>query len=290
MTPLEPSEPSGEHRRLVRADAAVLLFGGPYSNLEATQALLDEARRRGIPPQRVICTGDVVAYCADAAATVEVIRDAGIHVVMGNCEESLAAGRGDCGCGFAAGSACDALSTAWYRHATATINDTHRAWMAGLPRRIDLAIANRRLAVVHGGVTSINRFVFASTYDDDKRAEIAAAGADGVIGGHCGLPFTQMLGDRLWHNPGVIGMPANDATSRTWFSVITPHSDSLAIEHLPLAYDHPTTARKMRAAALPEEYAAALGSGHWPSLDVLPEAERATQGQPIDASAFLWDR
>ena len=37
---------------------------------------------------------------------------------------------------------------------------------------------------------------------------------DGVIGGHCGLPFTKVVGDRLWHNPGAIGMPANDGTPR----------------------------------------------------------------------------
>ena len=37
---------------------------------------------------------------------------------------------------------------------------------------------------------------------------------DAIIGGHSGLPFTQTLGSRLWHNPGAIGMPANDGTPR----------------------------------------------------------------------------
>jgi Predicted phosphoesterase len=273
---------------VVSADAPVLLFGGPYSNLEATHALLAEAARRGIPPRRIVCTGDVVAYGADAAATVELIRDAGIQVVMGNCEESLADRRDDCGCGFAEGSTCDALSAAWYRHATAAIGDAHRAWMADLPRRIDLAIGGRRLAVVHGGVDSINRFVFASTPEADKRAEIATAGGDGIIGGHCGLPFTQILDDRLWHNPGAIGLPANDGTPRVWFGIITPRADGLTIEHHPFAYDHATAARKMRTAGLPEGYAAALATGLWPSLDVLPAAERAAQGRPIEASAVAW--
>jgi len=51
-------------------DTPVLLFGGPYSNLQATRALRAEATRLGIAPDHVICTGDVVAYCADSAATV----------------------------------------------------------------------------------------------------------------------------------------------------------------------------------------------------------------------------
>src|SRR5207248_1596094 len=31
-------------------DGPALVFGGPYSNLQATAAVLDEAARRGIPP------------------------------------------------------------------------------------------------------------------------------------------------------------------------------------------------------------------------------------------------
>src|SRR5215207_10819963 len=88
----------------------VLLFGGPYSNLEATRAVLAEAGRRQIPPERIICTGDVVAYGADARATVELVRASGICVLMGNCEEALSMGAADCGCGFAPGSACEWLS------------------------------------------------------------------------------------------------------------------------------------------------------------------------------------
>src|SRR5450432_1834339 len=102
---------------VLHVDEPLLLFGGCYSNLQATQALFDQAKRLGIPPNRVICTGDVVAYAADPAATVDLVRQAGMHVVMGNCEESLGTNAADCGCGFATGSACDLLSVAWYAHA-----------------------------------------------------------------------------------------------------------------------------------------------------------------------------
>ena len=98
-------------------DRPLLLFGGPYGNLEATRALLAEGERLGFPPKRTICTGDVVAYCADGAATTALVRASGIHVVMGNCEESLGAAAETCGCGFDAGSQCDALAARWYRHA-----------------------------------------------------------------------------------------------------------------------------------------------------------------------------
>ncbi|MBH62570.1 MAG: hypothetical protein CL569_08995 [Alphaproteobacteria bacterium] len=92
-------------------ETPVLVFGGPYRNLGATQALLDRAVALDIPPERMICAGDTVAYCAEPEATTDVIRTSGMHVVMGNCEESLSEDADDCGCGFTEGSVCDTLST-----------------------------------------------------------------------------------------------------------------------------------------------------------------------------------
>ena len=68
---------------VLRMDGPVLVFGGPYSNLEATEALLAAADRHGVPPERIICTGDIVAYGADAAATLALVRRAGIQAIMG---------------------------------------------------------------------------------------------------------------------------------------------------------------------------------------------------------------
>ena len=270
----------------------VLLFGGPYSNLEATQAVLAEAERRRIPPERIVCTGDVVAYAADGRATVDLIRRSGIHVVRGNCEEALAASAGDCGCGFAPGSSCDRLSAAWFAHADRELGPDERAWMASLPRRLTLDLAGLRLAVVHGSLNEINRFVFASTPERVKALDLALAGVDGIIAGHCGLPFTEVIGGRLWHNPGVVGMPANDGTPRVWFSVLSPGDEpqSLAIEHAALSYDHVSAAAKMGAAHLPDDYATALATGLWPSCDVPPAAELKAQGQRLQPAQLVWRR
>jgi predicted phosphodiesterase len=266
----------------------VLLFGGCYSNFQATQALLSEAARLGIPPDRMVCTGDVVAYAADRAATVDLVRASGMHVVMGNCEESLGLHAADCGCGFVAGSACDMLSAAWYAHADARLDDDARAWMRTLPRRIDLVIGGRRLAIVHGSPASINRFVFASESEATLRDFIACSGCDGVIGGHCGIPFTRIVDGRLWHNPGAIGVPAHDGTPRVWFSVLAVMGDNIGIRHLPLRYDHAAASAAMRMAGLPSGYADALQTGLWPSTDVLPPAERAQGGIPLDFGSVIW--
>ena len=271
------------------ADGPLLVFGGPYSNLQATQAILAEAARRGIPPQRVICTGDVVAYGADAAACCDLIMASGIWVIAGNCEENLAAGALDCGCGFEEGTACDLLSRAWYAHANREVTAAHRAWMAGLPYRLSIRLPDgRSLAVLHGGARDISRFIFASAEHKDLADEIAATGCDGVIAGHCGIPFARQVGQGVWINAGAIGMPADDGTPRIWFAVLTPGEAGLGVEILPLQYDHAAAAAAMRAAGLPEGYAAALGSGIWPSCDVLPPAERARRGQKLSSIGLVW--
>jgi len=270
-------------------EAPILVFGGPYGNLEATRAVLAEAARLGIPASRVLCTGDACAYCADPQATVDLLRAAGIVAVMGNCEESLATDGADCGCGFASGSACDVLSRQWFAYAAAHLDAEAKAWMRTLPRQVVFRLAGRRFGVVHGGVSKISRFLFASTPEGEIAEEFRRLEeADAVIAGHCGLPFSRIVGGRLWHNAGVIGMPANDGTPRGWYSVLRQEGGDIAVEHRSLDYDHAAQARKMRERGLPEGYARGLESGLWPNVDILPAAERQRTGMPIAADTVRW--
>jgi hypothetical protein len=89
-----------------------------------------------------------------------------------------------------------------------------------------------------------------------------------------------MIADHLWHNAGVIGMPANDGTPRVWYSLIRPKPGGLQVAHRPLTYDHGRTSTKMRLAGLPDGYADALSTGIWPSCDVLLASEKRIQGRP----------
>ena len=274
----------------INADGATLLFGGPYSNLQATRAVLAEALHLGVPVDRIICTGDIAAYCGDPSATIALMRESGIAVVRGNCDEQLGAGADNCGCGFAEGSACERISETWYSYANFNVCQEDRGWLRDLPYRIDLFIGDLRLAVLHGSFSAINRFIFATSPTELKRHELDLAGCDGIVAGHCGLPFTEVIDGRLWHNPGVIGMPANDGTSRVWYSLLTPDASGLRIEHRALDYDHQAAALTMERQNLPREYADALKSGLWPNCDVLPAQERHAQGHALSPGSFLWPK
>ncbi|MGI9379837.1 MAG: metallophosphoesterase family protein [Methyloligellaceae bacterium] len=268
-------------RDLGELSGPMAIFGGLYGNLEALNAFLDLADRLKIPSDHIIQTGDVVAYCADPLVCVEQIMTRNFHSIKGNVEESLAFNADDCGCGFEEGTACDVLSNQWYAYVDSNIGTEHREWMSELPDQLSFQYHGRRVRVLHGSSSEVNEFIFPSTSEARYESMFQETGADIIIAGHSGLPYTLNMGDRIWHNSGALGMPANDGTPRVWASLLVPDRQSVKIEHLALSYDYQSAHLKMVQAGLPNGYADALKSGLWPSLDVLPEKEKTATGTPI---------
>ncbi len=257
-------------------DQPVLIFGGPYSNLQATQAMRAEAKRRGIPSEHCICTGDVVAYCGNPVETVDEIRDWGCAVLAGNCEKQLALGAQDCGCGFDAGTTCDLLSASWFSFASAALDQDARHWMNGLPDSVSFGANEGSPSgmCIHGGATDISRFLWSCSPQAEFDEELMVLAARNprkraprnVFAGHSGIPFVRLMRGLQWVNAGVIGMPPNDGTQTGRFVVF----DQGRAEIFELDYDHSGATAAMEQAGLKQGYHLGLTSGHWPSEDVLP--------------------
>jgi hypothetical protein len=162
--------------------------------------------------------------------------------------------------------------------------------MAGLPSTLTFNAGGLSFRAIHGGVRTINRFVFASQ-SDELAEELTWAGTDVVISGHCGLPFIEKVGIEkvsrgVWFNPGVIGIPANDGTPDVWHGLITLQVGKVVLSTHRLGYDHLATAAAMRRFGHANGYARSLITGLWPSLDVLPPPERAATGKKVRARAL----
>lgn len=270
----------------------LLIAGGVYGNWQAFAHLLTIAQTHNIADDNIILTGDLLAYCADGAKVAAHVRQhlaSKAIIIRGNCERALAEQLDDCACGFAPDSLCKTLSEAWYEHAKETIDDETKAWMGRLPPRVNLNYAGKQFAIIHGGADADNTFIFASTPDKAAHVKKLASDSgdeiDGVICGHCGIPFTEVIGDnKLWHNSGAVGMPANDGTSRVWCSIwdeAKDGKDGIKIHHHPFEYDYNNTIAAMQAAGLPSAYQKTLANGIFPSDSILPEAEKQQQGQPL---------
>ncbi|MGJ8626610.1 MAG: metallophosphoesterase family protein [Sulfitobacter sp.] len=260
-----------KHHDLGALNGPVLLFGGPYSNIQALDALIAAAVQRGVDAGHMICTGDVVAYCGAPRQTVQRMQELHCAVVAGNCEVQLASGAPDCGCGFDVGSACDLLSAGWYGHATSVLTNGDKAWMAALPDIITFTHQGARYGVIHGGVTDVSRFVWgssdASVFSQEWQAlEHNVGPVDHVIAGHCGIPFIRTIKQGRWINAGVIGMPPHDGRQQTRFAIL----DGGDVQIHRLDYDVAGAMQDMADAGQPQGYRRGLQSGYWPSEDVLP--------------------
>ncbi|GAB3563086.1 metallophosphoesterase family protein [Spirosoma luteolum] len=273
-------------RDLGTRSGKLLVFGGPYSNLQALESLRILADELGLAPDQIICTGDIVGYCAQPDESVQLVKSWGIHAIQGNVEQNIIRGEDDCGCNFAEGGRCDLFSRTWFPYAVQTLSAESVRWLSTLPLHLSFRYAGKRVTVLHGAATGIAEFVFASTPWSVKAASLAATGADVVLAGHAGLPFADRRvrdgqGDQYWLNAGVIGMPANDGTPRVWYMLLDDANGELTYRFHAFTYDHHTAQQRMHASHLPDSYAQTLVTGLWDNCEILPDAEKALQGQPI---------
>lgn len=258
-------------------EGRLLIFGGVYSNLQALEKLKQIAEKEKIPASNCICTGDIVGYCAQPQEAVDLFREWNPYSIAGNVEIQLAEGKEDCGCDFKEGSRCDSFSQLWYPYAKSRLSTNAIEWMKTLPEHIQFSYGGRKFTVVHGAFDHVSEFIFKSTPWSKKEETFAATGSDVVIAGHCGIPFNHANNGKTWINPGVIGMPANDGTTRVWYAILDKNISGF-VEHHSFDYNYQLASELMSVNYLPEEYARTLKTGIWDNTEILPTQEKGLQG------------
>ena len=260
-------------------EGRMLVFGGVYSNLQSLERMREIATELSINASNVICTGDIVGYCAQPEECVQSIKNWGVHSVAGNVEIQLREGENDCGCDFKSGSRCDTFSRQWYPFAQSKLSEDSIEWMKTLPDFIQFQYAGKQGIAVHGSLSETSEYVFKSTEWTKKQVHFDNAKASIVLAGHCGLPFSEKNGSHYWLNAGVIGMPANDGTPRVWYMLLDTTSDNvLQYEHHSFTYAQREAAQLMKDHQLPAEYAHTLETGIWDNCEILPKQETEQQG------------
>ncbi len=267
-----------KNKHIGNLEGKLLLFGGVYSNLQALEKLKSIAEKENIPPENCICTGDIVGYCAQPEETVQLFKLWGAKSIAGNVEIQLREGAADCGCDFKAGGRCDGFSQLWYPFAQSKLSKNALNFMKTLPDYIQFEYAGKIVTVVHGSYFNVSEFIFKSTPWETKAKNFEATKSDVIIAGHCGLPFHHIENEKMWLNPGVIGMPANDGSPQVWYMVLNDENNLLEFSHHTMDYDYQLTSKLMKNGLLPEEYAQTLVTGIWDNTEILPPMESSWQG------------
>ena len=254
----------------------IAVFGGVYNNHCGLAALLEDAARRGA--EAVYCLGDLGGFGPNPETVWPLLVEGGVHSIQGNYEESLASGREDCNCGYT-DPRDNHFAAISYGYTARNCSPAFKAWMGRLPHRRRVRVGGRELLFVHGSPRRINEFLFQSTSPVPfLEVLLDQQGCDGVLCTHTGLPWHRRLpSGRDVLNVGVIGRPANDGDVRVRYAILEEDPEGgLAVELVPLAYDHLALATEMRREKLPEEFVETILTGWWTTcLEILPARERA---------------
>jgi hypothetical protein len=253
----------------------IAVFGGVYNNHLALAALLEDAARRGA--EAVYCLGDLGGFGPNPEKVRPLLVESGVRTIQGNYEESLASGREDCNCGYT-DPRDNHFAEISYRYTEERCSPDFKAWMGELPRRRRVRVGERELLLVHGSPRRINEFLFQSTSPVPFLEVLLAQNrCDGLLATHTGLHWHRRLPSGCdVVNVGVIGRPANDGATHVWYALLEERGGELAVDLLPLPYDHRELAAEMRRERLPEEFVETILTGWWTTcLEILPARERA---------------
>jgi predicted phosphodiesterase len=202
----------------------------------------------------------------------------GAKSIAGNVEIQLRENAEDCGCDFREGSRCDNFSQMWYPYAQSKLSKNSLDYLQTLPNNINFQFAKKQITVVHGSYFNVSEFIFKSTDWAIKAPNFKATNSDVIVAGHCGLPFHHQQENKLWINPGVIGMPANNGHPDVWYAILDDSNKSFNFTHQTLNYNYKLTSKLMLNDLLPEEYSRTIVTGIWDNTEILPPIESGLQG------------
>ncbi len=252
----------------------IAVFGGVYSNYLALQATLEDARQRDV--EALFCLGDMGAFGPRPDQVFPLLKEAGVLAIQGNYDDSLAAGKEDCGCGYT-DPRDNFFARISYEYTFKQTSAENKAWLGTLPKHRRLRLGPLRTLLCHGSPRILNEFLWQSTTPNGLLAKFFREfQADVILCTHTGIKWHRpVAGDKHLVNVGAIGRPENDGTTNVWYAILTA-GDGLEVEFVPVQYDHETLAREMEGEKLPVEFIETIRTGWWTTcLEILPAKERA---------------
>ncbi len=251
----------------------IAVFGGVYNNAPALEAVIRDARARGV--EALYCLGDLGGYGPHPDAVWPLLLEHDVRCIAGNYDISIREDRPDCGCGYT-DERDNLYAQVAYDYTRKNTSDEFKAWMHTMPDQILLKIGEKTLRMVHGSPLAVNEFLWESTPDEVLEMRLEASGSDLLLCTHTGLHWEREIDGRRVVNVGAIGRPANDGRTEVWYTLLRESDGEVETEFVPVAYDHEALAYQMREEGLPEPFVETILTGWWTScLEVLPPRERS---------------
>jgi predicted phosphodiesterase len=246
------------------------LISDIHANLPALEAALAHIGRQD-DVGATYHLGDLVGYAPWPNETVALLGGFRIPGVAGNYDSTVATDYKHCGCRYEDPHQ-EELSHLSYDWTRRHVSATTKAYLAGLPFRIDLLpngghLAGPRVVLVHGTPT-LNTLYWTEDRPDEFCLKMAShAGmkpGDVIAFGHTHKPWHRLAGGIHFVNTGSVGRP-KDGDWRAGYVLLHVGGGSVNVEFVRLEYDVDQAERAIRKSDLPDEFAEYLRTGGQPT-------------------------
>ena len=236
------------------------VLGDIHSNLDALNVVLEDCRSQGVTD--FLCTGDVVVYNACPQECMDIIRELGCPVVVGNHDFYVASQQNLDDFNPAAAAVVE-----WTRR---QLSEDELSWLRVLPfTRTQMGIT-----LVHSTMDNPENFGY--VFDNlQAEANFLNQKTPVCFHGHTHCPmiyeksmngvfridaqdFTLPMGRKYFINVGSVGQP-RDGDPRATYVIFDPKERT--VRYRRLAYDIEAAQERIRLAGLPERLAARLAVG-----------------------------
>jgi predicted phosphodiesterase len=237
----------------------IALFGDIHANLEALEAVLDDAAKQHVTDY--VCMGDVVGYNADPAACLERVRAMDCPTVKGNHDEDASATHSLENMNPVAAAALE-----WTRQ---QLGDEQKQWL----RRLRMVRQVADFTVVHSTLDQPAHWNYV-TNRFDAMSNFSYQFTQICFHGHTHVPRVYVKADRVrevpadsvviedgakyFINVGSVGQP-RDGDWRACYAIYDLDAKQIVFRRI--AYDIAETQRKILAAGLPTMLAERIAEG-----------------------------
>lgn len=227
-----------------------------HGNLPALEAILEDIA--GQQAETVYHLGDLVGYNPFPEEVVTRVRDLGLTGVVGNYDLAVAAEVPDPVAEFL-NPAITEMGRAIYHWTRERVRQETKAYLRGLPRRLSLQVAGRRLLLTHGSPRHVREYLRPRLTDAELAPVVGEISEEVLLVGHTHIPLVRQVAGKWLVNPGSVGFP-KDGDPRASYALLEVEGE-VRVEIRRVVYDVERTARALLAAGLPPQAAADLRQG-----------------------------
>jgi len=237
----------------------IAIFGDIHANLEALEAVLEDARAQGTTDY--VCMGDIVGYNADPVACLEIVKEMNCPVIKGNHDEDAS--------GEHSLESMNPVAAAALEWTRAQLTEEHRQWL----RRLRMVRQVADFTIVHATLDQPANWNYV-TNRFDAMSNFSYQFTQLCFHGHTHVPRVYVKSDKVHEVPaesiaieanskyfinvGSVGQP-RDGDWRACYAIYDIDHNLVVFRRV--EYDIKKTQEKILAAGLPEMLAERLADG-----------------------------